>query len=386
MCISPKAIKVHNKYDGINNVVSVPCGHCYECVRKRKLDWEIRISVESSAAAHTFFGMLTYNDEFYHSDVQVSEIQYFIKRLRYNLDKFYPGCKLKYFIVSEYGELKDRLHFHVLYMLSEEFTDTHREFEHLCQLSWVKKVALTDVQKSFRRSVWKRYSKTHKDKDCTDYIDMRRWSRRKYDDISLGFVSAQMLKHGSAVGSIHYACKYLQKQYNRRFSSHLGYDVWRNYMISSGQFLPTHKVEHIRNNYCANKAIYTEISNYPTFPIRGKSYPVPRRWMINSVGKGYTRILVRKLVDSLINQSNFIDEQRLASYWHKEPERLVFLAEKDISDSLSRIEMSSYRERFDTLFPRSKLEKEWQTIMIPEPTPNYPVEVSSTCPIETLFL
>lgn len=386
MCISPKAVKVRNKYDGITTVVSVPCNHCYECVRKRKLDWEIRISVESSAAAHTYFGMLTYNDEFYHSDVQVSEIQYYIKRLRYNLAKFYPGCRLKYFIVSEYGELKDRLHYHVLYMLSEEFTDTHREFEQLCQLSWVKKVPLSDEQKAFRKSVWKRYSKTHKDKLKSEYIDMRRWSRRKYDDISLGFVSAQMLKHGTAVGSIHYACKYLQKQYNRRFSSHLGYDVWRNYMVDSGQFVPTYKVENIRNGYCASKIMYTEITDYPTFPVRGKAYPVPRRWMVNSVGKGYTRILIRKLVDSLKHESKFVDEQRLASYWHKEPERLIFLAEKDKADVLSRIEMRSYCESFDTCFPRSEIEKEWQTIMIPELTPNSPAEVSSTCLIETLFL
>lgn len=170
----------------------MPCGHCYECIRKRKLDWEIRLTAESCASAHTFFGMLTYNDEFYHSDVNRDEIAYYIKRLRYNLDKFYPGATLKYFLVSELGELKDRLHYHVLYFVSSEFDDTHREFEELCKMSWVYKVPLSESDIAYRRHCFKSWIKRVKPKrDSQSYIDYRNWSRRRYDDQSMGLLLAR---------------------------------------------------------------------------------------------------------------------------------------------------------------------------------------------------
>ena len=374
MCVSPNSIRVYNKISGISTVVPVPCNHCYECVRKRKLDWELRLTVESSVSAHTFFGMLTYNDECYHDQPDVKEIQYYIKRLRYNLNKFYPGATLKYFLVSELGELKQRLHYHVIYMVSKEFDDTHREFEKLCELSWVKKVPLSDEQLVYRKNLWNSYSKTHKDKLSESYINMRRFCRKKYDDISIGFATCQMLKGGTAIGSIHYACKYIQKQYNRKFHSQIGYDAWRRYMVSTGQLVLD------PNNLRLFKAKFHE---YPTFPVRGFRAPVPKRWLLNTGGKLYTPFLSQNLAKNLSSHEKIINEDKVSYHWHKEPERLAFLAQKDEYTRQSRIELLNFRNMLDSEFPFEKIEKEWQTIMIPKRIRNCPVGVNSISPTET---
>ena len=331
MCISPNSIKVPVSFKGFSahKIVSVPCGHCYECVRKRKLDWEIRLTAESSASAHTFFGMLTYNDEFYHSDVNRDEIAYYIKRLRYNLAKFYPGATLKYFLVSELGELKDRLHYHVLYFVSSEFDDTHREFEELCKMSWVYKVPLSKSDIAYRRHCFKSWVKLSKPKrDSQSYIDYRNWSRRRYDDQSMGFATCQMLRGGTAVGSIHYACKYIQKQYNKMFYSHLGYDAWIKHMIDSGKF---------EYNFDSCGSICKPIVNdYPTFPVRGKLYPVPKRWLVNSIGEYFTKYFSQKLALQFQDNEKFVSEDRIVRFWFDEPERLKNLELKESERIINR--------------------------------------------------
>lgn len=384
MCVSPKAIKVYNKYTHSYKVVSVPCQHCYECVRKRKLDWEMRLTVESSASAHTFFGMLTYNDEFYHEDIQVKELQYFIKRLRYNLNLYYPGSTLKYFLVSEFGELKDRLHYHVLYMVSKEFTDTFREFEELCKMSWVRKVLVDDEQKAWRKNVFSRYVKTHGKKQTEELVEMRKWSRRKYDDISIGFATAKNLKGGTAVGSIHYACKYIQKQYNKRLSSHMGYDVWREMMVRNGLLKLNATCDKKDIVPICEKYLFSpSFTEYPSFPLRGTPYPIPRRWLLNTVGKGYTQFLTAKLVADLLKTDKVINLDRVQYHWYKEPERLSFVCSKESEEIISRANSFKERVLFYDAFPHDKLEKEWQTILTPRRMLSCPVEVNLTYPIET---
>lgn len=340
MCISPNSIKVTTRLSNISRVVSVPCGHCYECVRKYKLDWEIRLTAESAVSAHTFFGMLTYNDMFYHSDVDRNEIAYYIKRLRYNLDKFYPGATLKYFVVSELGELKDRLHYHVLYFVSSEFTDTHREFEELCKMSWVCKVPLSQSDIVFRRNTFKNWCKrTKAERTSSDYISYRNWSRRKYDDCSLGFATCQMLKGGTAIGSIHYACKYIQKQYNSKFSSHLGYRAWLDHMVKSGKFVYHWNYEgsHAFPAICVPK-----VHECPTFPIRGKHYPVPKSWLLNSIGKYMTSYYRQKLALKYMFKDKIINEDRIVRFWFDEPERLQNLEIKERERFENRRSLNSW--------------------------------------------
>lgn len=117
MCLSPnyKNLKGERMF--------IPCGRCYECVRARKLGWEIRLNAANNWSDCSFFSLLTFDDEHYpvddrdkayHHDV----IQHFIKRLRQRLNRFYnSGIKLKYFVASEFGEQKDRLHFHACFFV-----------------------------------------------------------------------------------------------------------------------------------------------------------------------------------------------------------------------------------------------------------------------------
>lgn len=378
MCISPNVIKVSQAR--CNIPVAVPCNHCYECVRKRKLDWEMRLTVESTAWPNKFFGMLTYNDECYHDDIRHEELSYFIKRLRYNLDKFYPGATLKYFLVSEYGKLKDRLHYHVLYFVSKEFDDTFREFEVLVQLSWVKKVPLTDEEIEFRKNLYKKNRKRLSDDRRHDLL---KWSRRKYDDVSCGFATAQALKHGSTVGSIHYACKYIQKQYNNMYYSRMGYRVWLRYMVESGQLVPNYnrRPEDVLDGFAYKYLYQYKGSEYPTFPIRGARYPVPKQWCLNSFGKWYTQKLRKQLADKLFEENSVRspDMNRLHYFWYKEPERAERLRLKDIDTSASRLHESSCRNDF------VMTDIEWETSMTPKHSSPCPVEVESTFPIETLL-
>lgn len=385
MCISPNHIKVTTPHSGFTRSVSVPCGHCYECVRKRKLDWEIRLTVESSVSAHTFFGMLTYSDEFYHNDVDRNEIAYYIKRLRYNLDKYYPGATLKYFLVSEFGDLKDRLHYHVLYFVSSEFTDTHREFEELCKMSWVFKVPLSRDDIISRKILFKSWCKRTKPKKySSSYIDFRNWSRRRYDDCSLGFATCQMLKHGTSIGSIHYACKYIQKQYNRLFSSRLGYFAWLEHMVDSGKFVYNFKDKSdIPIALSAKYVCSPNVLDCPTFPVRGKHYPVPKSWLLKSIGKGMTTYFFQKLAMEFADQDKFVDEQRVNRFWYDEKERLSYLNDKDNVKAFERA--FAFEERLVFLDCFKDFDDLWQMSTIQKLSLNCLVEVDLTSPTETLL-
>lgn len=87
--------------------VEVPCGKCYECVKRRRNDWYIRCLIESRNRKFTYFGLLTYAEV--NSKLKKRDIQLFLKRLRsYEID-------LRYFIVGEYGDEKGRPHWHCLF-------------------------------------------------------------------------------------------------------------------------------------------------------------------------------------------------------------------------------------------------------------------------------
>ena len=359
MCVSTSSVRYD--FAGRSLIAHVPCGHCYECVRKRKLDWEMRLTVESSVSAHTFFGMLTYSDEFYHNDVQTKEIQYYFKRLRYNLNSFYPGAKLKYYLVSELGELKDRLHYHVLYFVSKEFDDTHREFEELCKLSWVKKVPLTPEEVTFRKRVYYNVKKRNLYKP-ERLKEIYNWSRRKYDDISIGFATCRALKHGTAVGSIHYACKYIQKQYNKMYYSRVGYKAWRDYMVKEGLLVSNwdKSKDFFNGNPCAGKLFTYTGKEYPTFPIRGKRYPVPKVWCLNTFGKYLTRLLRSKLADNFKDEHR-VDYNRQFAFEYKEPERMKYVSQRYTEMLLARRESARMRDDF------IQNEDEWHPISTPKP-------------------
>lgn len=104
MCIAPIWVrKVHGE---------VPCGKCYECVKRRRNDWYIRCRIESMNRPYVYFTTLTYSQV---DDVlRKRDIQLFLKRLRSY------GIRTSYLIVGEYGERKGRPHWHALFFADVE--------------------------------------------------------------------------------------------------------------------------------------------------------------------------------------------------------------------------------------------------------------------------
>lgn len=88
----------------------VPCGKCFECVKRRRNDWYVRCLIQSRVSRYTYFGLLTYAEV--GMTLVKRDVQLFLKRLRSY------GYKFSYLIAGEHGEKKDRPHWHCLF-----FTD-----------------------------------------------------------------------------------------------------------------------------------------------------------------------------------------------------------------------------------------------------------------------
>lgn len=170
MCLSPKRLKHPTDF---GSFIDVPCGRCYECVRKRKMLWQVRIMSELSVSDCAFFSLISYNEENLPDPMKYDKpaLQLLIKRLRTQLKRYYGNhVQLKYFIVSEYGEMKNRLHYHSIWFVNGVF------------------------------------------------LDRFQWKRLLEDEWKKGFCSAFYLTNTWAS----YACKYIQKGYNMIMYSRLG--------------------------------------------------------------------------------------------------------------------------------------------------------------------
>lgn len=100
--------------------IDVPCGRCFECVKRRRNDWYIRCLLESRSKLHTYFGLLTYKEV--GDQLQKRDVQLFLKRLRSY------GYTLSYLIAGEYGDKKGRPHWHCLF-----FSNDRINFSHIAQ-------------------------------------------------------------------------------------------------------------------------------------------------------------------------------------------------------------------------------------------------------------
>jgi len=112
MCISTIWIRKHQQ--------EVPCGRCYECVKRRRNDWYIRCAIQSYNSRYTYFGLLTYAEV--GMSLEKRDIQLFLKRLRAY------GYKFSYLIAGEHGEKKDRPHWHCLF-----FSEIPLPFAHIAK-------------------------------------------------------------------------------------------------------------------------------------------------------------------------------------------------------------------------------------------------------------
>lgn len=112
-----------NRKNGFEDMeLSLPCGRCEGCQKKRLDQWALRCVHESSYHEHCCFITLTYDDENLPSDGSLdhSHFQKFMKRLR----KHFSPKLVKYFMCGEYGGLSLRPHFHAL-LFGVHFNDQY---------------------------------------------------------------------------------------------------------------------------------------------------------------------------------------------------------------------------------------------------------------------
>lgn len=124
----------------------VPCGHCEECNSQRTKDLEFRAYYEylrtKSLSGFTIFNTFTYSEE----NIPRSggfgffckrDLQLFLKRLRKRLsdDMYNVDGNLRYLITSEYGEERNRPHYHPLFFVTIP-NITPQEFDAYCTDCW----------------------------------------------------------------------------------------------------------------------------------------------------------------------------------------------------------------------------------------------------------
>lgn len=111
MCISAIAIK--NKRT--DEMISVPCGKCPQCLARRISGWSFRLMQEDKISESSYFVTLTYEPKTVpitkagYMSLSKRHLQLFFKRLRKN-----NSNKLKYYAVGEYGTQGMRPHYHML--------------------------------------------------------------------------------------------------------------------------------------------------------------------------------------------------------------------------------------------------------------------------------
>lgn len=125
MCLNPLHIKVKSvvQYDGGFRDVVVACGKCAECQSTKTSAMLIRCKAELDDSVVCYFDTLTYNEQNIPSIdgykcFSRDDVQKFMKRLRRRLARAgFTKDVFKFLIVSEYGGLTQRPHYHVLFFL-----------------------------------------------------------------------------------------------------------------------------------------------------------------------------------------------------------------------------------------------------------------------------
>lgn len=112
-----------NNWD-IAKSLDLPCGQCIGCRLERSRRWAVRIMHESQMHEKNSFLTLTYDDAHVptNGSLVVDDFQKFMKRLRRG-----SATSLRFFHCGEYGEQKQRPHYHCC-LFGEDFS-SDRVFE-----------------------------------------------------------------------------------------------------------------------------------------------------------------------------------------------------------------------------------------------------------------
>lgn len=114
-CVTPNLIYIEDPNTFRKVHITVPCGRCYWCLRKRSNEWAFRLYEEAKISNSVYFITLTYNDEHIPRTtdglltLSRPDLQKFFKRLRKS-----SRLKLRYFACGEYGTTTQRPHYHAI--------------------------------------------------------------------------------------------------------------------------------------------------------------------------------------------------------------------------------------------------------------------------------
>lgn len=217
-----------------HQMIAIPCGHCPSCVAVKQMYFVQRVQMEAMVN-HLFMATLTYNDEclprFEVGDYSIPyadrrHLSLMFKRLRN--DGVFPR-PFRTIAVSEFGGLKGRPHFHVLFMLpkypGDSFNDCLQIQSQLYPLVlkyWCKNVALT----------YNRKGELVTDRRNPEYVPLCTFVRKiihgclraNYD---LHYVNAALTSNGISDAAF-YVLKYMLKDSDRAVrlqqALHLNYD------------------------------------------------------------------------------------------------------------------------------------------------------------------
>lgn len=141
MCKNPLRIKNKGKYitenTGYQYYIWVNCGKCDECIRAKQNEWNLRTYYEvlntlnnGGENAYVYFDTLTYSNENLprlskltnvkenYPCFNYKHIRNFYEKLRQHL-KLNKDSKLKYFVTSEYGDIRHRPHYHIMLFVND---------------------------------------------------------------------------------------------------------------------------------------------------------------------------------------------------------------------------------------------------------------------------
>lgn len=182
MCVSPISIPNPNYgkkpkpgtpfalKDCTSKMISIPCGHCDECIAVKQMYLVQRVQMES-LVNHVFFCTITYNDEMMpwletSSGVRLRYCDYkditnMIKRIRKD-DAF--GVPFRFLCVTERGSKRARPHAHILFFIKK----SNLSDNHFLRVMYLERLMFDVVLKYWSRNVGTNRKPVYK--PCCTYI------------------------------------------------------------------------------------------------------------------------------------------------------------------------------------------------------------------------
>lgn len=119
---------IFKRPNDLHRYVSVPlsCRKCVSCLKVRSMTLAVQLGCElQTTIGESQFITLTYDPEHLPQGHTLNKIhpQLFLKSLRNWLTKHYPGIKIRYKLVGEYGENSFRPHYHLAIFGLPNFED-----------------------------------------------------------------------------------------------------------------------------------------------------------------------------------------------------------------------------------------------------------------------